>query len=399
MNIKANKGQAEAPSISSNTTALVDQSTASDLFGAALNLASLATKSPGGSVSSFSGVSSVYAIKAALDKHNPLDPGYYTANRSLRNVWFTLGAQYPDSHSPPDAKPAKLAGFKIILINQRDLSAPANHARIVGLIGKSGQSNVAFNAVDLAVENYLYDRFSTSVPFPADVCRENGVDLAPDKCDLQKRFLFKTSELWASPDKVAASLSSLLKDDDLKKIDQIIAEKGDPILTYFQTIDDTVDSIRKAPQLSANFQSTIRSGIANNAYRVELTFDYGLANRLNLTVNGSYDYNDLRPTGVIQRGGRFALEGQYALGSGVQLQGKEPWTFSLSSQGSWMTNITPTYEAQAKLTIPIVDGVDLPISVSYASRTALIKEADVRGKFGFTFDLTKILNAVRTTAK
>jgi len=160
-----------------------------------------------------------------------------------------------------------------------------------------------------------------------------------------------------------------------------------------------VDAIRKAPQLSTSFQSTIRSGNANNAYRAELTFDYGLANRLNLTVNGSYDYNDLRPMGVIERGGRFALEGQYALGRGVQLQNKEPWTFSLSSGGSWMTNISPTYQAQAKLTIPIADGVDFPISVSYASRTALLKEADVRGKFGFTFDLSKILNAVRSSAK
>ncbi len=103
--------------------------------------------------------------------------------------------------------------------------------------------------------------------------------------------------------------------------------------------------------------------------------------------------------GVIQRGGRFALEGQYAFGSGVQLQSKQPWTLSLSSQGGWKTNTSPTYETQAKLTIPIADGVDFPISVSYASRTALIKEADVRGKFGFTFDLSKILNAVRTSGK
>jgi hypothetical protein len=60
-----------------------------------------------------------------------------------------------------------------------------------------------------------------------------------------------------------------------------------------------------------------------------------------------------------------------------------------------MTNISPTYEAQAKLTIPITDGVDFPISVSYVSRTDLIKEADVRGKFGFTFDLSKILNSLK----
>ncbi len=398
MNIRANKGQTEAPSSSNNTTALVDQSTASDLFGAALNLAALATKSPGGNASSFSGVSSVYAIKSALDKHDPLDPAYYTANRSLRDVWFTLGAQYPDSKSPPAAKPATLAGLKVLLWNQRDLSAPANRAKIRNVIETSGAANVAFSAIDLATEKYLYDKFGLTVTFPADLCKDNGVDVAPNICDAKKRIYFK-SQYWTGAEKIAASLSNLLRDEDFKKIDQIISDNGKAILAFIQTTGDTVDSIRKAPQLSANFQSTLRSGNAHNAYRAELAFDYGLANRLNLTVNGSYDYNDLRPTGVIQRGGRFALEGQYALGSGVQLQNKEPWTISLSSQGGWMTNTSPTYEAQAKLTIPIADGVDFPISVSYASRTALIKEADVRGKFGFTFDLSKILNAVRSSGK
>lgn len=393
MNIRANKGQVEAPSSASNTTSLVDQSTATDLFGAALNLAALATKSPGGNASTFSGVGSAYAIKAAMDKHDPLDPGYYTGNRSLRNLWFTLGAQYPDANSPPNTKPATLAGLKLLLVNQRDLSAPANRKKIADLIQKSGAANVAFNATDLAVEKYLYDKFASTFTFPPDVCKDNGVDLPPDKCDVMKRLRFKT-ELWTGADKVATSIGNL-RDDDLKQIDQIIVDHSGPILEFIQTTSDTVDSIRKAPQLSANFQSTIRSGNANNAYRVELAFDYGLANRLNLSVNGSYDYDDLRPTGVIHRGGRFALEGQYAIGSGVQLQKKEPWTFSLSSQGSWMTAISPTYEAQAKLTIPIADGVDFPISVSYANRTALIKEADVRGKFGFTLDLSKILNAVR----
>lgn len=394
MNTKANKGQTEAPSSSGNTTALVDQSTASDLFGAAVNLAALATKSPGGNNSSFSGVSSVYAIKSALDKHDPLDPAYYTANRSLRSIWFTLGAQYPDSNSPPEAKPATLAGLKVLLWNQRDLSAPANRAKIRGVIQSSGAANVAFNAIDLAVEKYLYEKFSPTVAFPEDLCKDNGANLASNVCDAKKKIYFK-SQFWTGGDTIASSVSNVLRDEDLKKIDQIISDNGKPILAFIQSTGDTVDSIRKAPQLSANFQSTIRSGNANNAYRVELTFDYGLMNRLNLTVNGSYDYNDLRPTGVIERGGRFALEGQYALGSGVKLQNKEPWTFSLSSQGSWMTNISPTYQAQAKLTIPITDGVDFPISVSYASRTDLIKEADVRGKFGFTFDLSKILNSLK----
>ncbi len=42
---------------------------------------------------------------------------------------------------------------------------------------------------------------------------------------------------------------------------------------------------------------------------------------------------------------------------------------------------------QAKLNIPIMNGMALPISVTYASRTEFINEKEVRGNFGITFDL------------
>lgn len=43
---------------------------------------------------------------------------------------------------------------------------------------------------------------------------------------------------------------------------------------------------------------------------------------------------------------------------------------------------------QIKLTIPIGDsGIRLPFSLTFANRTDLIKESDVRANFGFTFDL------------
>ncbi|MBZ5675379.1 MAG: hypothetical protein LAP61_14150 [Acidobacteriia bacterium] len=48
--------------------------------------------------------------------------------------------------------------------------------------------------------------------------------------------------------------------------------------------------------------------------------------------------------------------------------------------------------AQAALTFPIGDsGVKIPLSLTYASRTELIDEKDVRASFGFTFDLESLL--------
>ncbi|MCP5114675.1 MAG: hypothetical protein GY953_27925, partial [bacterium] len=50
--------------------------------------------------------------------------------------------------------------------------------------------------------------------------------------------------------------------------------------------------------------------------------------------------------------------------------------------------------AQAKLSFPIgKSGVSIPLSVSWANRTELIKANEVRGQFGFTFNLDQILSS------
>jgi hypothetical protein len=50
---------------------------------------------------------------------------------------------------------------------------------------------------------------------------------------------------------------------------------------------------------------------------------------------------------------------------------------------------------QAKLTIPLKNGVKIPLSVSFANRTELIKESDVRANFGVTFNLDAFIAAAR----
>jgi hypothetical protein len=50
---------------------------------------------------------------------------------------------------------------------------------------------------------------------------------------------------------------------------------------------------------------------------------------------------------------------------------------------------------QAKLTIPLKNGVKIPLSVSVANRTELIDESDVRANFGVTFNLDAFIAAAR----
>jgi hypothetical protein len=61
-------------------------------------------------------------------------------------------------------------------------------------------------------------------------------------------------------------------------------------------------------------------------------------------------------------------------------------------------NVEPgwIHAAQAKITIPVKgSGVKVPLSISIANRTELLREKTVRAHFGFTFDLDVLASAVR----
>jgi hypothetical protein len=50
-----------------------------------------------------------------------------------------------------------------------------------------------------------------------------------------------------------------------------------------------------------------------------------------------------------------------------------------------------------KLTIPmpgVLAGLKIPLSVTFANRTELIDEKEIRGNVGFTLDLSKLQNSL-----
>lgn len=51
--------------------------------------------------------------------------------------------------------------------------------------------------------------------------------------------------------------------------------------------------------------------------------------------------------------------------------------------------------AQAKWEFPITRGVSIPISVTWANRTELIDEREIRGTFGISYDFSSLLNLRR----
>jgi hypothetical protein len=184
--------------------------------------------------------------------------------------------------------------------------------------------------------------------------------------------------------------------DVAKAVDELLDRTlKDSELKEFTDLDDVtrdaVERIRRAPQFSVGFLTKQRR-IGIDEYLGQLIFDYGLANRVNLTLNGAYRYNDTNVIGGDVRGASFSGQLRFQLNR-ENLLGKKPFFFDLSTQGNWMNGTDSIYKAQGKLTIPIADGIEFPISVTYANRTELIKEKEVRGQFGFTVDTARLIRA------
>ena len=144
------------------------------------------------------------------------------------------------------------------------------------------------------------------------------------------------------------------------------------------------------------------------------------------TFNGALRFYKESPTGTSRSFKDFNLTAQWDRPLGKVLE--IPFAITLATRYQYIPEdvpvsgaalITPTTEAttpapaavpasgtaiapkghlilgQAKLTIPLKNGVKIPLSVSFANRTELIKESDVRANFGITFNLDAFVAAAK----
>jgi hypothetical protein len=141
----------------------------------------------------------------------------------------------------------------------------------------------------------------------------------------------------------------------------------------------------------------------------------GPGRKYDLTVNVAAAFFNSTPKAPVHQFHDFKATAQYDIPLGT-FQSYGPFVFSLASRYEFLPNdtlspggtitgtaTTPTTAApsgnmwvgQAKLTIPVKGtGVKIPFSISAANRTELIKEKDVRGNIGITFDLDAIFAQV-----
>lgn len=369
----------QLPSIADTTTTLVDHSEAPDALGIALNLAGLSTASGEDDKGGVAFTTTAYALYAALKQRDPLNPTLYAAHPNLRRFSFTFGQETPEGEDAASGK-TTLLGTRVLIINKRDSSLRSNRARLAPLSRRLSTATRDFSNIVSDVQDYLFDQLATRVGLPAE---RNAANL--------EAF----GEQHLSGGHMAATLS-MLSEDQLAEITQIISNRIESRVNLDADNMRVIEEIRRAPQLAFTFQSKLREGGGMDEYRTGLTFDYGLARRINLALNATFDYGDSKTVGADTRGGRVAGETHFQLTPDRRvLEGAGPWLFSVSGEGKWMSNAKPAYTGQLKLTIPVLDGVDFPVSVTFANRSDLIKESKVRGRFGFSLDVPRLLKAFK----
>lgn len=387
---RSNSNQAEAPSVAGNSSTLVDTSSASDLIGVALNIAGLTSSSTGASTESdattATATASAYTLYSALRGVDPLDPANYCGAGPLGNAnyWrrlsFTLGL---DDNKDNSQKSPIIAGAKVVLWTERDVCSEDFSAVQKAL----EQATQKASELTVRIQDQLYDLYNKGqlgIKLPdvdsiATDERQRKIAFINNLGD-KKVFTKVLNSLAANPEK------TLLAAGDIEAF-----------VALNEAARANIDAFRGQPQLSASFQTKQREMQADD-YRAEAIFDYGLNDRLTLSVNGSYEATHA-PEGKNEQGGRVAAAFQMEPFRDP-LFGPKPLRFSFGGEGKWMEGIAPIYKGQLKVNLPIprlawLAGFEVPLSVSIANRSELIDETEVRGLIGFTVDTSQVLAAVQ----
>ncbi len=203
----------------------------------------------------------------------------------------------------------------------------------------------------------------------------------------------------------------LRKQIDLLPVEKVSDETTQAITNFAKGFEaytlakkDLLDKIAKGRLITFEYTNN-RQVNAPDTSNFNFIAEGGTGRRIDFTANASLTMFNKKPVGLnINRIRDFQFAGQVDIPFGdVKGFGQPVFSFAgryerlMENASTQAGTITPNTKGdiafgQVKLTIPIKGtGFSLPISMTFANRTELIKEKDVRGNFGFTFDLDKIL--------
>lgn len=168
--------------------------------------------------------------------------------------------------------------------------------------------------------------------------------------------------------------------------------------TYLDEKRKILDDIAKGTVVSFEYTNNREINIPDTS-NFRFIAEKGPGGRYDLTANGSLTMFNKKPAGM-NRIRDFQFAGQFDVPLGDPLGfGQSTLSFGgryerlMDDAMTVAGTIVPKTKGdiafgQIKLSIPIKGtGLKIPFSVTFANRTELVKERDIRGNFGFTFDL------------
>ena len=349
----------------------MDHSSASDLIGLALNPPAFPRPSSDeAEATSQTFTITPYTLLAAFNGFRPLDPLFYQENTDWRQISLTLGFEEEETAGDDvAAERAIVAGAKVTIWNPRDI--PSNDADVEALRGQLETAGTLYGEIENFIQDLLFE--------------EVGKKISPgiNKVDFINDYLSQGD---------FETYLNFLDERQRQEIRKRIEDRIEPFLLLKKQAESILDNLRKEPQVSLSAQAKARE-IDPDEFKFSTTLDYGL-DRLDWTLNGSFEYRGETDIQKEQFGGSIATE--FALRvSPESLTGSQPMTFSVAGKGMLLEDTDVILQVQAKLVIPIANGLNLPFSVTWANRSELIEEEEIRGRIGFSLDTSRLLSALQ----
>jgi hypothetical protein len=372
--------QREAPAADPNSTSLVDQSSASDFVSLALSVLRDQVGTIGstttGSTATGSVTVSAYSLLALASRTDLTDPTFYKEHTGARRVYLTIGTAASTQAEDNTTKDATVLGVKYLLSNQRDLYARGNLEQL-----EMVQEALKKTALARAQAKDEVQRLIFTLAQPAEV-RDDGT-------------LNTETFAVAFSDDNFPKLLALLTPAHLEQVRTLLKLRLQPFQLVRTALEAAHRGIRNRAQFAVAYTGKLRKDEGYNDHQFTIIYDHGLTDRLSWTVNAVGDVRDRRTSDNVH-GARLAMEFLGQLTSpGDELWGRTPMTLSISGEAQARDSQKPTFTFQAKLTIPISTGIDLPVIYRFANRTPTSEETDPEARLGITIDTGRLAQLFR----
>ena len=301
----------------------------------------------------------------------------------------------------------QVAGYsvRVAILDQRDPRTAANRASIATLLDTEGvdvlKSDAAFEAV-LNSDEYNRKWMTETVDLLSDPTR--NLSVAEVQRILYQRLeimrLLMINRIDGFDDEVARSLLALQAYDKARvRIFQAMQKR--PLFAFeyvnarsMELPDTSTLRFIAEGQWGSRVDLTANAAVTfQHAGSVSLPAPADIGGRRDVQIAAGLDV----PLGSLER--------RVAAGSGIgapvlgvaflsqQLTRRAAVSFggdTFTTDPGWI------HIVQAKVMVPVKgSGVKIPLSVSYANRTELLKEKEIRGHIGLTFDMDVLSSLVR----